>query len=76
MSDGERDAIHHDEAETQGKRYDECGGAPMAAKIPGIHLHIGEEPETAYCAEGDVTIQGPSTGADAEGARDEHGRNG
>jgi len=34
--DGKHYAIHHDEAETQGKRAEECGGGAVAAEVSGF----------------------------------------
>ena len=38
-SDGEPYAIHHDEAQAQGERAEERGGAAMGAEVSGLQLH-------------------------------------
>ena len=43
--DGEHYAIHHHEAETEGKRVEKRGGSALGAEVPGNDIHRNREPK-------------------------------
>jgi hypothetical protein len=50
--DGERKAIHHAQAQAQGKRGEECGGATAGTKVSRVQLYGWSRGSARYCAEG------------------------
>ena len=65
-------AIHHDEAQAQGERAEECGGAAVGTEVSGLQLHERRHTKAADRAESGGPVQGAGSGTDAPDARCEH----
>src|SRR6185437_14806731 len=61
-SDEERYAIRHGEAQAQGKRDEECGGAAMETEVSGLQLYERGCTKAADSAESGGSVQRASTG--------------
>ncbi len=68
----EHHALHHDEAQAQGERAEECGGAAMGAEVSGLQLHGNRRAKTADRAESGAAGSRSGSGTDEPDARREH----
>src|SRR5258707_1010128 len=75
-SDGEHYGVHHDEAQAQGERAEECGGTAMGAEVSGFQFHGESGAKAADRAESGAAIQREGPGANATDAGRDGGENG
>ena len=75
-SDGERHAIHHNEAQTPGEPTEECGGSALGAEVSGFQLYERRHTQAADRAESGRPVQGADSGTDESDAGSEHGADG
>src|SRR5215831_644522 len=73
---GQHCAIHHDEAQAQGERAEECGGTAMGTEVSGLQLYLGPGAATADCVQSGAPVQGEGSGTDAADEGRERGEDG